>query len=220
MGAVMQNLGDAGASNADASYVGAQSDSVVSMDYYRSKIAEFQSTLNAVDTAQQAARDALASGVVDFDNAQALGDLLQDFEARKSTMRITGEAINMGAAAINAAGGRMPSLSIPQTLGIGFALPFAAVAAVGTAAVLINWGNTWLRGVNDRLKAAQLIAAQDSPEAAARLAQSIAQSDSALAIADASPLGSLAPYLKWGAIALGAFMVWRALQGIRKRSGD
>lgn len=209
-----QTLGDAGAPNDDASYGGPVSTSALSMDYYRSKITEFQSVLNAVDEGYRAATSALQSGALDPASADDLRALLADYDSRRFTLRATAEAINAGAAVVNAAGGRMPSLSLPGTLGLlPAALPFAAVAAVGAAAVLITWGREWIAGVNDRLKSAQLIAAQDTPEKAAALAASIAQSDAALRVAEGSGLAALSTWIKWGAIALGGYMVWRALQG-------
>jgi hypothetical protein len=126
--------------------------------------------------------------------------------------------LNLGAAAINAAGGRLPQLSIPGTLGaLPLALPFAAVAAVGTAATLMVWGREWLRGVNDRLKTAQLLEAQENPQAAAALARGIVESDAAVAIAEGSTLGAFAGVLKWAAIGVGAFMLYRALAPMLKR---
>jgi len=96
------------------------------------------------------------------------------------------------------------------------AIPFAAIAAIGTAATLTVWGNTWLRGLNDRLKAAQLLDAQGTPEARAALAVSIAQSDAAIATAEASGFSALAPLLKWVTVGVGAWMLWKAFQSFKK----
>lgn len=211
-----QTLGDAGASNDDASYTGAHAGSVISADYYRQKITEFQSVLTALDEGYRAIQAAYYVEGIDPQALQGLDELMREYESKRTTLRLTAEAINAGAAAINAAGGRMPSLSIPQTLGIPFALPLAAVAAVGTAGVLISWGVTWLRGVNERLKFAQALAAQDSPEAAAALAAEVTRSDAAIRMADASPMSSLAPLLKWGALALGAFLAFKMYRDFKK----
>lgn len=216
----MATLGDTGPKD-DASYSGAVSTSPVSLDYFRSKVTEFQSTLQGLDIGYRAVLSALdqGAGALDDESYSALQDLANEFQSKRWTMRTTAEAINAGAAVINAAGGRMPSLNIPGTLGLLPALPFAAIAAIGTAAALTVWGNTWLRGVNDRLKTAQLLDAQGTPEARAALAVSIAESDAAIATAEASGFSALAPLLKWAAIGVGAWMLWKAWNG-RKKGGD
>ena len=123
---------------------------------------------------------------------------------------MTAEAINAGAAAINALGGRFPSLSIPGTLGLPpLIVPAAMVAAVGTAAALIVWGSQWVQGVNDRLKRAQIIDAA-TPEQRASIVAAMAESDNAVSVAGSSMLASLAPTVKWVAIGIGAFLLYRA----------
>lgn len=220
LGSLGAHLGDAWGREPEPT---ADQSSALSLDYFRAKVTEFQSLMNALDLGYQAAQGAVYSDGIDPEVSAQLGDLMREYEGRRTMMRATAEAINLGAAAVNAAGGRMPELSIPQTLGrLGFApaLPLAAVAAIGTAAVLMSWGRDWLQGVNQRLRSAQLIAAQDSPAAAAALAVAMAQSDASLATAEQSGLSSLAPILKWGAIAVGAYIAWRALEPLLRGRGD
>lgn len=181
-----------------------------SMDYYRQKAAEFQTTLDALDRTYWAASGALGTGALDATTAAALERALEDYESRRTTLRVTAEAINAGAAAINAMGGRFPSLSIPGTLGLPpLIVPAAMVAAVGTAAALIVWGSQWVSGVNDRLKRAQIIESA-SPEQRQRIVTAMAESDNAVSVAGSSMLASLAPTVKWIAIGIGAFLLYRA----------
>lgn len=205
-------LGDAWASEPEPT---AAESSPLSLDYYRAKVNEYQSVLNALDTAYGALQTAIDAPGLDVLALADLAALRDEYEAKRFTLKATAEAINMGAAAVNALGGRMPELSLPRTLGFAPAIPFAAIAAIGTAAVLISWGRTWLQGVNERLKAAQLLDAQDTPESKAALAVSIAQSDAALKIASESGLSALAPYLKWAALAALAFVAWRGFRAYR-----
>lgn len=180
------------------------------MDYYRNKAREFQVTLDALDRAYWAASGALGTGALDDTTAAALDAALTDYESKRTSLRVTAEAINAGAAAINALGGRFPSLSIPGTLGIPpIIVPAAMVAAVGTAAALIVWGSQWVQGVNDRLKRAQIIDAA-SPEQRQRIVAAMAESDNAVNVASSSMLASLAPTVKWVAIGIGAFLLYRA----------
>ena len=180
------------------------------MDYYRNKAREFQELIIALDRSYWAASGALGTGALDATTAAALEAALSDYESRRTTLRVTAEAINAGAAAINALGGRFPSLSIPGTLGLPpLVAPAALVAAIGTAAALIVWGSQWMSGVNDRLRRAQVIEAA-TPEQRARIVEAMADSDNAVSVASGSFLASLAPTAKWIAIGIGAFLLYRA----------
>ena len=195
---------------------GADSPSAFSMDYYRNKAREFQVTLDALDRTYWAASGALGTGALDEATAAALEAALAEYEGRKTMLRVTAEAINAGAAAINALGGRFPSLSIPGTLGLPpLVAPAALVAAIGAAAAAIVWGTQWISGVNDRLRRAQIIEAA-TPEQRGRIVQAIAESDNAVNVAEGSVLASLAPTVKWIAIGIGAFLLYRAYMSTRQ----
>lgn len=200
----------------DATYAGVQSTSPLSMDYYRDKARQFQVTLNALDQGYAAAMNAIDADI-DDDLSIDLFDLTQEFDGKRALLVGTARAINLGAEAINAVGGRFPQLSIPSGLGLLPALPLAAVAAIATAATLIVWGNTWLQGVNERLRRAQLIAEQKGidPAKASALVDSLAASDAAVAASETSPLSSIAGMVKWAAIGFGAFLVFQAWKGSR-----
>jgi hypothetical protein len=191
----------------------APSQSVFSMDYYRQKATEFQVTLTALDRAYTAANAAIQSGALSQEDIDGLQGFIDDYESRRMWVRGAAEAINAGAAAINAAGGRFPALSVPQTLGIApLAVPVAIAAGLATAAAIIVWGNAAIKGVNERLARAQLLDGA-TPEQRAALARAMAESDAAVSVADSSMLGGIAPLVKWGAIALAAWLAYRAWQG-------
>ena len=199
-----QTLGDRwGAEPPEAS-------SPLALDYYRRKAVEFQQVLDALDRSYWAASGALGTGALDEATATALEAALADYESRKGSLRLTAEAINAGAAAINSMGGRFPRLSIPGTLGLPPLLaPAAMVAAIGTAAALIAWGSQWIAGVNERLRRAQIIEGT-SPGNRDAIVRAIAESDNAVNVAEGSFLASLAPTVKWIAIGIGAFLLYRA----------
>lgn len=184
----------------------------LSLDYYRTKAVQFQQVLSALDQAYQGTLAAVQSGALDKDSADDLTESLLEFDNRKTALRVTAEAVNLAAASINASGGRFPQLSIPGTLGVPFAVPVAMVGAVATAAVLISWGVAWINGVNDRLSRAQIIEAQSTPEQRAEVARGMAQTDAAVRAADSSPLSVIAPLLKYGAIALAAWLAYKAFR--------
>jgi flagellar biosynthesis/type III secretory pathway M-ring protein FliF/YscJ len=59
------------------------------------------------------------------------------------------------------------------------------------------------------LRRAQIIEAA-TPEQRGRIVQAIAESDNAVNVAEGSVLASLAPTVKWIAIGIGAFLLYRA----------
>ena len=151
----------------DESYSGeAPSTSMLSMDYYRNKAREFQSTMNALDEARTAAVNTLSLGV-DPETSAYLQGWLTEFEGRRGWLRGIAEGINLASEVVNAAGGRMPVLSIPRGLGIlpAIALSATSIAAFGAVAAAVTWGAQAVSGLNDRLATAQLLDAQATPEA-------------------------------------------------------
>jgi hypothetical protein len=197
--------------NTDVLYTGETGESAWTLQYYRNKANEFQSILNNLDLSAQAAVNAINAEIDDSLTAD-LQAMMDEFDGKRTLLRVTAETINAGAAVINAAGGRFPELSIPTGLGVAFVLPIAAAAAIGTAAVLIAWGVTWINGVNDRLKSAQLLSSVTDPDKRASLAASMQASDAARAAAT-SPLASIANIVKWGAIGYGIYLLWQAFGG-------
>jgi hypothetical protein len=187
--------------------------SMFSMDYWQQKAADFQTTLNAIDSGYKAAQLALNSpGLIAADPTlyDDLTNLLAEFDSKKTAMRLTAEAINGGAAVVNSLGGNFQSLNIPGTLGIApIAFPVAAVGAFAVAATLITWGVTWLQGLNQRLARAQLLDALP-PEAKAAASQAMITSDNALAEAQGTTFNTVANYVKWGGIALIAFLIYKS----------
>jgi hypothetical protein len=190
--------------------------SVFSLEYYRAKAREFQTMMNALDTTYWAASGALGTGALDDATAAALEGALSDFESRRRLIKVTAEAINLGAASINALGGSFPRLTIPGTLGLPpIVAPAAMVAAIGTAAALVVWGSQWISGVNERLRRAQVIEAA-TPEQRARIVEAISNTDNAVTTAEGSILASVAPVVKWAAIGVGAFLLYRAYMASRQ----
>jgi hypothetical protein len=180
------------------------------MDYYRTKAREFQVMLDALDRSYFAASGALATGALDSASVDALTAAIQEYEGRKLLLRTTAEAINAGAAVINGLGGRFPVLSIPGTLGLPpIIAPAALIAAIGAAAALITWGSQWISGINERLRRAQLIEGASANQRDA-VVRAIVDSDNAVTVAEGSFLASLAPTVKWVALGIGAFLLYRA----------
>lgn len=205
-------LGERGGDYSDEGYTGDVSTSPVSLDYWRSKAREFQTVLNSLDLAYGAARE-IMNLPVDQDTADYMSQAVWEYEGRRAGIKAIAEAVNAAAATVNAMGGRMPSLSIPQTLGVPpLVIGAGAIAAFGAMAAAIVWGREWIIGVNQRAQSMQLLqeVAPEDRSAAARAALEI---QSAASVSSESTFSAIAGYVKWGAIALAAWLAWRALKG-------
>lgn len=196
--------------------------SPVTVEYWRQKALEFQSTLNAVDTV---ARESWAlASVLPEDSPQLASILagLDEMESKRQAMKMAAEGINAAAAVVNAAGGRFPVLSIPSALGLPpLVIPAAAVAAFTAAAGLISWAVGWVR-VQTALIGSSVTALEaiEDPAARADAAREVAliraRAESAASAAGASPLASLASAAKWvglGALAWFAYRAWKSTRG-------
>lgn len=193
----------------------------VTVEYWRQKANEFQSTMNAVDTIAQESWS-LASVLPDGPQRDAILAGMDEMESKRATMKLAAEGINAAAAVINAAGGRFPVLSLPPALGLPpLALPAAAVGAFTVAASLVAWAVGWVRvqtaRINSSTAALEFI---DDPETRGRVAGEIARTraaaEQAAATASDSPLASIAGVVKWAGIAALAFFAFRAFQTARK----
>lgn len=154
-------LGEAGVINSDDNYGG---DSSFSLNYFRSKVLEFQVTLNGVDMAYQAAVE-----TNDAINTPELAALIGEYEDKITPLKLTAEALNAGSALINNFGGRSPMLSIPSTLGFVFPpllFPAAVLAAVAGVAYYAAWGRGYSEGVLSAIGIAKEAAAliEDQPQ--------------------------------------------------------
>ena len=86
----------------------AESSSFLSSDYWRGKIAEFQATMNAADTVYGATQAALfTDGAIQSQEVwDGLMQSLAEYDSKKTLIRTTAEAINLGVQAVNAMGGK------------------------------------------------------------------------------------------------------------------
>lgn len=212
------DLGDALISQQSGTpYDGGSSASMLNLDYYRDIATRFQVTLNQLDQGLRAAYIAEAANV----NPQVTADMrryIQQIEAKRGTLKATAAAINAGAAIINAAGGRFPVLSVPSGLAAApLILPAATIAALAGAVALITWGAQIVSGINERLLYAKKIEGLN-PAQRADILQASAQAEKADSfLAAFKPFGGFAGIIKWGGLALAAFVAYRAFQSSRKR---
>ena len=187
----------------------------VALSYYQQKIIEFQNLLNGMDAAAQAAQSALWDDI-DPQLSKDLQTYLDDFDSKKWEFRAAAEALNLAINGANLVGGDFPNITVPSTLGV---VPLVAAgviaAAVATAAALIVWGNTWLQGLNQRLRDKELIASVSDPAKRDQLITAQVAVEQAAVEASASPLSSISNIVKWLAIGAVAYFAFSAYKQVR-----
>jgi len=202
-----------GAAEAGYGYTG--TNSPVSLSYYQQKIVEFQNLLNGMDAAAQAAQSALWDDI-DPKLSTDLQTYLDEYDSKKWEFRAAAEALNLAINGANLVGGDFQNITVPSTLGV---VPLVAAgviaAAVATAAALIVWGNTWLQGLNQRLRDQELINSVTDPAKRDRLIQTQMEVEAAAVEASASPLSSISNIVKWLAIGAVAYFAFSAYKQVR-----
>jgi len=200
---------------AEAGYGFTGTNSPVSLSYYQQKIVEFQNLLNGMDRAYTAANDLYWENV-DPALADDLKKYLDDFDSKKWEFRAAAEALNLAINGANLVGADFPSITVPSTLGV---VPLVAAgviaAAVATAAALIVWGNTWLQGLNQRLRDQELLSQVSDPAKKDALIKTQLEVEAATAEANASPLSSISNIVKWLAIGAVAYFAFNAYKQVR-----
>jgi hypothetical protein len=200
---------------AEAGYGFTGTNSPVSLSYYQQKIVEFQNLLNGMDRAYTAANDLYWENV-DPALADDLKKYLDDFDSKKWEFRAAAEALNLAVNGANLVGADFPSITVPSTLGV---VPLVAAgviaAAVATAAALIVWGNTWLQGLNQRLRDQELLSQVSDPAKKDALIKTQLEVEAAAAEANASPLSSISNIVKWLAIGAVAYFAFNAYKQVR-----
>lgn len=170
--------------------------------YFTRKINEFQGMVYDLDTTEANVR----SFIQDYNiNDPVLLEQLDAFDTKKAVIRGAAEALNLAVAGINAIGGNLPSVRLPQGL---------AASAVAVAAALIVWGRDWIAGVNDRLKTREVL--EQIPEAQrGQAAADLLKLEATRKNSELSPLGNIANIVKWAAIAAGIYFAFQAFQKAR-----
>jgi hypothetical protein len=200
---------------AEAGYGFTGTNSPVSLSYYQQKIVEFQNLLNGMDTAAKAAQAALWDDI-DPKLSADLQTYLDEFDSKKWEFRAAAEALNLAVNGANLVGGDFQNITVPNTLGL---VPLVAAgviaAAVATAAALIVWGNTWLQGLNQRLRDKELLASVTDPVKRDQLIAAQVAVEQAAVEASASPLSSISNIVKWLAIGAVAYFAFSAYKQVR-----
>lgn len=204
----------------DESYTGEVSTSPVSMDYFRAKFLEFQQAMNALDTAYQAGTAAyFASDPPD----EEIYALLLDYEQNAAQIKGIAETLNMGANLVNSMGGRMPSLSVPQSLGFlpALTLPAAIVGAIAAVATWMTYSLGYVRGMKAAIdRIIQSVPEAQRPALVAALSQT-AEAERQLVSNPLSSVGAafggVAGLVKVAVVGFLGYMAWKSFNDVMDR---
>ena len=185
------------------------------LNYYKQKLAEFQSMLFELDNTAESAFRIMAL-TPDTETAAEMQALLDQWDGKRYQFKIAAEGINLAIAGANAFNVDLKKLSVPQSLGFAPAavpavpISLAAVAAaVAASAMLIIWGRDWIAGVNERAKLS-LQYDNLTPEVRDQVIQEQMKIEQSQRAANESPISVIAGSIKWIAIAAVAFFAYRA----------
>lgn len=192
----------------DDAGISAAAPTVTEVNYYKQKLAEFQSMLNELDTTAQSAQNIIAL-TPESSLADDMQAYLTQWDDKRYQFKIAAEGINLAIAGANTFGVDIKKLTIPTGLGLAPVALAGVAAAVAAAAVLLVWGRDWIAGVNERAKLA-LQFENLSPEVRDAVIQEQIKIDQAQANANESPLSTIAGSIKWIALAAVAFFAYRA----------
>lgn len=192
----------------DDAGIPAAAPTVTEVNYYKQKLAEFQSMLNELDTTAQSAQNIIAL-TPESSLADDMQAYLTQWDDKRYQFKIAAEGINLAIAGANSFGVDIKKLTIPTGLGLAPVALAGVAAAVAAAAVLLVWGRDWIAGVNERAKLA-LQFENLSPEVRDAVIQEQIKIDQAQANANESPLSTIAGSIKWIALAAVAFFAYRA----------
>jgi len=211
----MSQLGDAWYSEEQPT---TDNSSQLSVDYWRAKAREFQSALIATDNVAREGYAALGSRLPPGPERDAIAQAIAEYESKKGWLKGIAEAVNALAALYNGVGGRFPRLSIPQSLGMPFVIPAAIAGSLALLGGAIAWCVAWTRNTANTLNAAteaamQIQDSQLRDEVLAENSRIAARANAAAREAEGSPFASLGTALKWGGIAVLAFLAYQAWRG-------
>jgi hypothetical protein len=180
------------------------------LNFYQRQVADFQKTVNAIDTAAYGLRTLLDLNITD-DQRLPILQQLGELEMKKSQIRTAAETVNTASSLANQLGIQLPSVNV-QTLGALPLVPLAIAGAISAAAALIfsliGWMKDWIN--NAAVLTQTISAAADlPPDQKARVLEAVTATQTAKAQSE-SGLGSIANIVKYVAFAAVAYFGYQA----------
>lgn len=189
--------------------------SIMSLNYYKTKVIEFQDVLYNLDNTA-----AIVANMIDEQISPELTvdlqSFMQQYDNKKGYYKTAAEALNLAINGVNVFGAGLPSVRVPAGLAMApIAMGAAVAAALAAAAALVVWGKEWIVGVNDRLKTELLLGKISDPAKRDAAAAALLQTEANAKAAQGSPLSQISNIVKWVAIGALAYYAFQAYSKTR-----
>jgi len=189
--------------------------SMMSLDYYKTKVIEFQDVLYNLDNTA-----AIVANLIDEQISPELTvdlqSFMQQYDNKKGYYRTAAEALNLAINGVNVFGAGLPSVRVPSGLAMApIAMGAAVAAALAAAAALVVWGKEWIVGVNDRLKTELLLGKISDPVKRDAATAALLLTEANAKAAQGSSLSQISNIVKWVAIGALAYFAFQAYSKTR-----
>jgi hypothetical protein len=189
--------------------------SMMSLDYYKTKVIEFQDVLYNLDNTA-----AIVANLIDEQISPELSvdlqSFMQQYDNKKGYYRTAAEALNLAINGVNVFGAGLPSVRVPAGLAMApIAMGAAVAAALAAAAALVVWGKEWIVGVNDRLKTELLLGKISDPVKRDAATAALLLTEANAKAAQGSSLSQISNIVKWVAIGALAYFAFQAYSKTR-----
>lgn len=189
--------------------------SMMSLDYYKTKVIEFQDVLYNLDNTA-----AIVANIIDEQISPELTvdlqSFMQQYDNKKGYYRTAAEALNLAINGVNVFGAGLPSVRVPSGLAMApIAMGAAVAAALAAAAALVVWGKEWIVGVNDRLKTELLLGKISDPVKRDAATAALLLTEANAKAAQGSSLSQISNIVKWVAIGALAYFAFQAYSKTR-----
>lgn len=189
--------------------------SMMSLDYYKTKVIEFQDVLYNLDNTA-----AIVANIIDEQISPELTvdlqSFMQQYDNKKGYYRTAAEALNLAINGVNVFGAGLPSVRVPSGLAMApIAMGAAVAAALAAAAALVVWGKEWIVGVNDRLKTELLLGKINDPVKRDAATAALLLTEANAKAAQGSSLSQISNIVKWVAIGALAYFAFQAYSKTR-----
>jgi hypothetical protein len=175
--------------------------------YFATKAQQFQQMIYDVDAVAANMMDMIDNYDLDADSLASVQAQLAEYDGRKTALNFAADAFNAVSRTVNAVGGALPLITVPQTLGFApLVIPVAAAAAIAGSVALVAWGLGWLSRSNDTLT--NIAAKVSDPKLRDAILAKAADAEARSQISGGA-LGQVASIAKWAAIGIGAYLAYQ-----------
>lgn len=196
--------------------------SMLSVDYYRNKINDFQAALVTLDNLRY---DLMAAGDVASLNDESFAEwqaLVNEFDSKVETFRTVANTVNLASQGVNALGVSFPQVELPAGLGAVQLIPLVVVGgSLIAVTVLMNWIFDFtgtLRAAIARwqtLGAIEKLPKEQQGPAIAAFTKLDHAAEAAAAAARGQKSGEVMALAKWALIAGIAYMAFKAFKELK-----